>query len=53
MGFVKRQITTKASKRTVEDFNEIKAKFLSSIRTMVQMENIYPEMIFNWDQTGQ
>uniref|UniRef100_A0A1X7V510 Uncharacterized protein n=1 Tax=Amphimedon queenslandica TaxID=400682 RepID=A0A1X7V510_AMPQE len=53
MGFVKCRITTKASKRTVEDFNKIKAQFLLSIRTMVQMENIHPEMIFNWDQTGQ
>uniref|UniRef100_A0A1X7TV17 Uncharacterized protein n=1 Tax=Amphimedon queenslandica TaxID=400682 RepID=A0A1X7TV17_AMPQE len=51
MGFDKRQIMTKASKRTVEDFNEIKAKFLSSIRTMVQMENIHKEMNFNGDQT--
>ena len=33
MGFVKHRVTTKASNQTVEDFNEIKAQFFSSIRT--------------------
>ena len=38
MGFVKRQATTKISKIPVSEY--------------VQMENIPPELIFNWDQTG-
>ena len=52
MGFVKRRATTKISHVTVENFPGIKRKFLSDVQTVVQLENIPPELIFNWDQTG-
>ena len=52
MGFVKRRATTKVSRLTVENFELIKSRFLEEITTFVQMEDIPPELIFNWDQTG-
>lgn len=51
MGFVKRRGTTK-SRATVENFDQVKADFLAEIASIVEMEEIPPEMIFNWDQTG-
>lgn len=52
MGFVKRRVTTKSSRMTVENFNEIKEQFLADIRAVVELESVSPELIFNWDQTG-
>ena len=51
MGFVKRRGTTK-SRATVENFGQMKADFLTEIASTVEMEEIPPEMFFNWDQTG-
>ena len=51
MGFVKRRGTTKC-KATVENFDQVKADFLAEVASTVQMEEIPPELIFNWDQTG-
>ena len=51
MGFVKRRSTT--MKMTVNDFDRIKEQqFLFDIQTAVEMEDIPPELVFNWDQTG-
>ena len=51
MGFVKRRGNTKA-KVTVEDFEAHKKQFLFDIKATVVMQEIPPELIINWDQTG-
>jgi len=51
MGYVKRKATTKA-KNTVEDFDAVKSDFLFDIKVMVALEEIPPELIINFDQTG-
>ena len=53
MGYVKRRVTTKSSRTTVENFYEIKAQFFADINAVVQPESVLPELIFNWDQTGE
>ena len=52
MGCTKRKGTTSKSKDTMEDFERRKAEFLEQVRTTVVMEEIPPELILNWDQTG-
>lgn len=42
MGFVKRRGTTKMSKVTSHEFEEVKASFLKEINTLVQFEDILP-----------
>ena len=51
MGFIKRRGST-TMKMTVSDFEIIKEQFLFDIQTVVEMENIPMELVFNWDQTG-
>ena len=51
MGFVKRKATSKA-KITVEDFAQIKAEFLLEVQQVITMDEIPPELIINFDQTG-
>ena len=51
MGLVKRKGTTKASV-SVEDFDVLKAQFLSDIKAVIEMEEIPPALVINWDQTG-
>ena len=51
MNFTKRRGTTK-SKLLVEEFHKLKASFLQEIVDIVTMEEIPPQLIFNWDQTG-
>ncbi len=36
----------------VKNFDEIKQDFLFDIKGVVEMEEIPPDLIFNWDQTG-
>ena len=36
----------------VHNFDEIKQHFLLDIKGIVEMEEIPPDLIFNWDQTG-
>ena len=50
MGFVKRRANTKV-KVSVEDF-EKKEIFLADIKATVTMEEIPPDLVLNWDQTG-
>ena len=50
MGFVKRKANTKV-KLSVEDF-EKKDIFLADIKAIVAMDEIPPELVLNWDQTG-
>ena len=52
MGFVKRRGTTAKSRNLVERFDELKAQFLEEVATTVYVEEIPPELILNWDQTG-
>lgn len=51
MGFVKRRASTKA-KVNVADFEAIQSQFVFDIRVIVEMENIPPDLIINWDHTG-
>ena len=51
MGFVKRRGST-AMKMTVTNFERIKEQFLLDIQTVVEMEDVPMELVFNWDQTG-
>ena len=39
-------------KITVNNFDGIKEQFLLDIQTAVEMEDIPPELVFDWDQTG-
>ena len=52
MNFVKRKATTAKSKHTLDNFDELKQSFLDDVSDTVSMEEIPPEMILNWDQTG-
>ncbi len=51
MGFVKRRATTKQSNVPIREFEKIKKSFLEEIDTHVQLEEISPELILNWDKT--
>jgi hypothetical protein len=44
--------TTAKSKNTVENFATLKQQFLDDIKDIVTMDEIPPELILNWDQTG-
>ena len=37
---------------TVEDFEAVKAQFLTDVKAVVEMNEIPHELIINWDQTG-
>ena len=52
MDFVRRKATTSKSKYTVDDFADVKKPFLQSVVETVTMEEISPQLVFNWDQTG-
>ena len=52
MDFVPRKPTTSKSKHAVKNFSQVKKAFLQEVITTVQMEEIPPELILNWDQTG-
>ena len=52
MNFVQRKVTTAKSKHTIADFNHLKRQFLRDVVTTVELEEIPPELIINWDQTG-
>ena len=51
MGFVKRRGST-AIKMTVANFEAVKEQFLFDVKAVVEMEDIPPELVFNWDQTA-
>ena len=52
MNFVKRKATTSKSKYTITNFEAMKKSFLDEVVATVTMEEIPPELILNWDQTG-
>ena len=51
MGYVKRRASTKA-KVAVQNFDELNTQFLLDIKVVVEMDEIPPELVINWDQTG-
>ena len=51
MNLTKCRATTKLG-ISAQAFREVKAEFLRSVIEVVTMEEIPPELIFNWDQTG-
>jgi len=52
MHFVKRKVKTAKSEHAPKSFTQLKNTFLEDVISMVQMEDISPELILNWDQTG-
>ena len=50
MKFVKRKVTTNKSKHSVADFVTMKKDFFSDVVSTVEMEEILPELVLNWDQ---
>ena len=50
MVFVQRKPTTVKSKFSVENFTARRKEFLDDLVTTVEMEEIPPELILNWDQ---
>lgn len=48
---MKRRVSTKA-KVTVADFDAYKARFIFDIQAIVELEEIPPDLIINWDHTG-
>ena len=52
MNFVNRKATTSKSKHAVSNFEQLKQAFLDDVCTTVMMEEIPPQLILNWDQTG-
>ena len=52
MKFVRRKATTSKNKHKPADFAKVKTAFLNDVASVVKMEEIPPELILNWDQTG-
>ena len=52
MNFVQRRATTAKSKHSIDNFSARKKSFLDDVCATVTMEEIPPELIMNWDQTG-
>lgn len=52
MNYVRRKATTSKNKHTPQNFAELKEIFLNDIAAVVGMEEITPELVVNWDQTG-
>ena len=52
MNFVKRKATMSKSKYSIENFAKAKNFLLKSITEIVATEEIPPELVLNWDQTG-
>ena len=51
MGFVKRKANTKA-KICPDGLQELKSNFLSDIAAVVELEEVPPSLVINWDHTG-
>ena len=52
LNFVQRKVTTAKSKYVIADFDRVRTEFLEDVVATVGMEEIPPELILNWDQTG-
>ena len=51
MNFVKRRGSSTA-KMSVANFEAVEEQFVFDVNAVVEMEDIPPELVFNWDQTG-
>ena len=51
MNFVKRRGSLTA-KLTVANFEAVKEQFIIDVNAVMEMEDIPPQLVFNWDQTG-
>ena len=51
MNFVQRKATTNESKFLASKFGEVKKSFLTSLHSIVIMEEIPPGLVLNWNQT--
>ena len=51
MGLVKRRAST-AAKTSIENFEEVRKLFIHEVKTVVDLEEIPPDLIMNYDQTG-
>ena len=51
MGFTKRKANSK-SKTLPDNFEEIKQQFLADILSVVEMEDVPPSLVINWDHTA-
>ena len=49
---MRRKATTAKSKHTPEDFAAVKQAFLDDVLAVATMEDVPPELVLNWDQTG-
>jgi len=52
MNFVQRKAMTAKGRFIMETFNEKRQEFLSNLVNIVEFEEIPPELVLNWDQTG-
>ena len=51
LNFVKRRGSS-AAKIAVKNFEEVKEQFLLDISAVMEMEDVPPQLVINWDQTG-
>ena len=49
---MRRKATTAKSKHTPKDFAATKQAFLDDVVAVATMEDVPPELVLNWDQTG-
>lgn len=52
MGFTKRRAKKTKCKVNPDNFDEIKQQYLIDIRAAIEMEDIPPSLIINWDHTA-
>ena len=52
MGLVKRKASTKAPKKTTEEFEQKKVSFLKQVSAFVAVHTILSSLVQNWDRTG-
>ena len=52
MNFVQRKATTAKSRESEANFSQARNLFLADLVATVTMEDIPPDLILNWDQTG-
>ena len=52
IGFVFKRRGSSAANIAVEHFTALKAQYLFDIAAITMMEEIPPELVFNWDQTA-
>ena len=52
MNSVQRKATTAKGKYSLENFAKKKSEFLNDLVTTIQMEDVPPELVLNWDQIG-